>query len=87
MINYENVKDRNGDALREPPERPTLEQSIYAWAVMIELVKLGYCHNYQRAGDYIYDVSKIIDKAIWVIGMKQEEKSDGKKEITEGGKK
>lgn len=85
MINYENVKDRNGDALREPSVRPTLEQSIYAWAVMRELVELGYCHTYQWA--YIYDVSKIIDKAIWVIGMKQEEKSDGKKEITEGGKK
>lgn len=82
MIDYENVKDRNGDALREPSERPTLEQSIYAWAVLIELVKLGYFHNFPCADPwgYAYDVSKIIDKAIWVIGMKQEAKSDGQTE-------
>jgi hypothetical protein len=81
MINYEKVKDRYGNALKKPAEKPTLEQSIFAWAVINELLELGYVHDFQYSQcaspwvrDYCYDVSAIIDKAKRVIEMNREAK-------------
>ena len=81
MINYDKIKDRYGNALKKPDDKPTLEQSIFAWAVVNELIELGYCHNFQCSDlwvrDYIYDVSAIIDKANEIIEVgSQEERND-----------
>jgi hypothetical protein len=78
MINYKEIKDRYGNVLRKPYDNPTLEQSIYAWALINELMELGYLHNFQCADpwvrDYCYDVSAIIDKAKKIIELKRETK-------------
>lgn len=67
MINYGVIKDRYESPLKEPKQRPTLMQSIYAWALLNELLELGYPHNFQheRADlvDFGYNVSALIDKA------------------------
>lgn len=80
MINYSKIKDREGNALKKPDRKPTLEQSVLAWAVLNELMELGYCHNFQCSDwwvrDYIYEVSAIINKARKVIEMNREEKDD-----------
>jgi hypothetical protein len=41
MINYDKIKDRYGNALKEPDKKPTLEQAAFAWAVVNELKELG----------------------------------------------
>lgn len=67
MINYDVIKDRYESPLKEPKQRPTLMQSIYAWALLNELLELGYPHNFQHEradlADYGYNISAIIDKA------------------------
>lgn len=66
-IRYNRIKDRYKRPLKEPKERPTLMQSIYAWALLNELLELGYPHNFQAErsdlADYGYNISAIIDKA------------------------
>lgn len=80
QINYDKIKDRYGNALKKPVNKPTLEQSIFAWAAINELIELGYCHNFQCADswvrDYIYDVSAIIDKANEIIEKDEQEESN-----------
>ena len=77
MIDYSKIKDREGNALKKPERKPTLEQSVLAWAVLNELMELGYCHNFQCSDrwvrDYIYEVSAILDKAKKVVELNREE--------------
>lgn len=67
MINYGSITDRYGHQLKMPKQKPTLLQSIYAWALLNELADLGYPHNFQHEradlADYGYNISAIIDKA------------------------
>ena len=67
MIEYETIQDRYGSPLKQPDEKPTVEQSVFSWALVNELMSLGYCHNFQHERsdivDYIYGVSALIDKA------------------------
>lgn len=66
-IRYNRIKDRYESPLKEPKQKPTLLQSIYAWALLNELADLGYPHNFQAErsdlADYGYNISAIIDKA------------------------
>ena len=67
MINYDVIKDRYEHPLKEPKQDPTLLQGMYAWALLNELLELGYPHNFQHEradlADYGYNISAIIDKA------------------------
>ncbi|WP_173328199.1 hypothetical protein [Eubacterium pyruvativorans] len=67
MINYEAITDRYESPLKEPKQDPTLLQGMYAWALLNELLELGYPHNFQHEradlADYGYNISAIIDKA------------------------
>lgn len=80
MINYDVIKDRYGHPLKEPKQRPTLMQSVYAWALLNELLELGYPHNFQAErsdiADYGYRISAIIDKAFRIRDL--EGQSEGR---------
>lgn len=72
------ITDRYGNELKEPAQKPTLQQSLDAWALLNELIELGYVHNFQN-GDkwvvkYLYDLSALIDKAFKI--KKEVEQSD-----------
>lgn len=64
---FDTITDRYGDSLKEPEEKPTLAQSIQAWALLNELIELGYPHNFQHEAPhisgYLYGLSALIDKA------------------------
>ena len=66
-IRYNRIKDRYEHPLKEPKQDPTLLQGMYAWALLNELLELGYPHNFQAErsdiADYGYSISAIIDKA------------------------
>ena len=66
-IRYDRIKDRYKKPLKKAKQRPTLMQSVYAWALLNELLELGYPHNFQAErsdiADYGYSISAIIDKA------------------------
>lgn len=66
-IRYDSIKDRYKRPLKKAKQRPTLMQSVYAWALLNELLELGYPHNFQAErsdiADYGYRISAIIDKA------------------------
>ena len=66
-IRYDSIKDRYKRPLKKAKQRPTLMQSVYAWALLNELLELGYPHNFQAErgdiADYGYSISAIIDKA------------------------
>lgn len=66
-IRYNRIKDRYEHPLKEPKQDPTLLQGMYAWALLNELLELGYPHNFQRERadlvDLGYNVSSLIDKA------------------------
>ena len=66
-IRYNIIKDRYKKPLKKAKQRPTLMQSVYAWALLNELLELGYPHNFQAErsdiADYGYNISAIIDKA------------------------
>lgn len=66
-IRYDSIKDRYKRPLKKAKQRPTLMQSVYAWALLNELLELGYPHNFQAErsdiADYGYGISAIIDKA------------------------
>ena len=66
-IRYNRIKDRYKRPLKEPKQDPTLLQGMYAWALINELLELGYPHNFQHEradlADYGYNISAIIDKA------------------------
>jgi len=74
------IKDRYGKELKNPEHRPTIQQSIDSWALVNELVELGYCHNFQHERsdirNYIYDVSALIDKAQEIKKPKEQEKNN-----------
>lgn len=61
------ITDRYGNVLKAPEQKPTLQQSLDAWALLNELLELGYPHNFQHEvgyiTDYLYDLSALIDKA------------------------
>ncbi|MGN8636619.1 hypothetical protein [Eubacterium pyruvativorans] len=81
MTDYEKVTDRYGIKLRKPKEKPTLLQSVLAWAVVNELVGLGYPKNlYEEPRElvnYHYQLGRVIDKARKVVRMKEKEGNDG----------
>lgn len=73
------ITDRYGDPLKEPEQKPTLEQSAQAWALLNELIELGYPHNFQHEkphiSNYLFDLSALIDKALKIKkGMNGSEK-------------
>lgn len=80
MTDYEKVTDRYGIKLRKPKEKPTLLQSVFAWAVVNELTELGYPKDlYEEPRvmlNYLYQLERIIDKARRVIRMKEEKEKD-----------
>lgn len=65
------IEDRYGNKLKKPKNKPTINQSLDSWALLNELVELGYPHNFQREYapispslvDYCFDISALIDKA------------------------
>lgn len=65
---YESITDRYKNALKKPKESPTLAQSVQAWALLNELLELGYPHNFQHEAphisNYLFDLSALIDKAL-----------------------
>lgn len=71
------ITDRYGNELKEPAQKPTLQQSMDAWALINELLELGYPHNFQHEAPhisgYLYDLSALIDKA---FKIKKEVESD-----------
>lgn len=62
------ITDRYGNELKTPEHNPTLRQSLDAWALLNELLELGYPHNFQHEAPhisgYLFDLSALIDKAI-----------------------
>lgn len=62
------IVDRYGNALKAPVQKPTLQQSLDAWALLNELLELGYPHNFQHEkphiSNYLFDLSALIDKAL-----------------------
>ena len=61
------ITDRCGNALKHPEQKPTVQQSLDAWALLNELLGLGYPHNFQQEAphisSYLYYISALIDKA------------------------
>lgn len=62
------ITDRYGNVLKEPEQKPSLQQSLDAWALLNELLELGYPHNFQHEkphiSNYLFDLSALIDKAL-----------------------
>lgn len=62
------ITDRYGNAMKEPEQKPTVQQSLDAWALLNELLELGYPHNFQHEkphiSNYLFDLSALIDKAL-----------------------
>lgn len=72
------ITDRYGNELKQPEQKPTLEQSVQAWALLNELLELGYPHNFQHEkphiSNYLFDLSALIDKALKIKkGMNENE--------------
>ena len=61
------ITDRYGKELKTAEQNPTLQQSLDAWALLNELLALGYPHNFQKEAPhisgYLYDLSALSDKA------------------------
>lgn len=62
------ITDRYGNELKMPKQAPTLQQSLDAWALLNELVEIGYPHNFQHEAlhirNYMSDIASLIDKAL-----------------------
>ena len=62
------ITDRYGNALKQPEQKPSVQQSLDAWALLNELLDLGYPHNFQHEAphisNYLFDLSALIDKAL-----------------------
>lgn len=62
------ITDRYGNALKQPEHKPSVQQSLDAWALLNELLDLGYPHNFQHEAphisNYLFDLSALIDKAL-----------------------
>lgn len=69
------ITDRYGNALKQPEQKPTVQQSLDAWALLNELLGLGYPHNFQHEAPhisgYLYDISALIDKAYKIKAKEQ----------------
>lgn len=61
------ITDRYGNELITPEQKPTVQQSLDAWALLNELLEIGYPHNFQNElphiRNYMFDISALIDKA------------------------
>lgn len=72
-----NITDRYGHKLKKPKEKPTVAQSLAAWWLLNELLEIGYPHNFQGERpdikSYMYDASSLIDKALKIKEMSDEE--------------
>ena len=72
------ITDRYGNELKQPEQKPTLQQSLDSWALLNELIELGYAHNFHNGdrwvANYLYDLSALIDKAFKI--KKEVEQSD-----------
>lgn len=70
------ITDRYGNELKLPAQKPTVQQSIDAWALLNELLEIGYPHNFQHESphisSYLFDISAIIDKAFKIKGENHE---------------
>lgn len=73
------ITDRYGNALKDPEQNPTLQQSLDAWALLNELLELGYPHNFQHEAPnisgYLFDISALIDKARKIKGSCEKDAS------------
>lgn len=80
MVNYKQIRDWYGVALREPEEKPTLIQCVSAWALVNELADLGYpmpIRGLPRKADvYNLQLIRVIDKARAVIRMAKGEEHE-----------
>jgi hypothetical protein len=65
---FEPITDRYGNELIRPDEKPTFDQALDSWALVNELLKLGYPHNFQyeepHISNYLFDLSALIDKTL-----------------------
>ena len=72
------ITDRYGNELKQPAQKPTLQQSMDSWALLNELISLGYPHNFQHEAPhisgYLFNLSALIDKAFKI--KKEVEQSD-----------
>ena len=54
--------------------KPTLQQSIDSWHLVLDLVELGYPHNWQHERcdivAYMRDVSRVVKQAYKIKGEK-----------------
>lgn len=61
------ITDRFGNELRKPIRNSTQGQAELSFALMDELLDIGYCHDYQNERydivEYINRISYLIDKA------------------------
>ena len=73
------ITDRYGNALKQPEQKPSVQQSLDAWALLNELLDLGYPHNFQHEAphisNYLFDLSALIDKALKI--KKEVSEDDG----------
>lgn len=69
------ITNRYGNALKQPEQKPTVQQSLDAWALLNELLELGYPHNFQHEAPhisgYLNDISAMIDKAYEIKATEQ----------------
>lgn len=70
------LKQRREAEITAPPkQKPSVQQSLDAWALLNELIKLGYPHNFQHEAPhisgYLYDISALIDKAYEIKATEQ----------------
>ena len=74
---FKPITDRYGNELIRTDEKPTFDQALDSWALVNELLKLGYPHNFQHEAPhisgYLFDLSALIDKA---FKIKKESESD-----------
>ena len=53
--------------MRDEYPKPTVSQAINAWRLMLDLINIGYPHNFQAERsdlrDFCYDVSALIKRA------------------------
>lgn len=65
---FKPITDRYGNELIRPDEKPTIDQALDSWALLNELIELGYPHNFQNEAphisNYLFDLSALIDKAL-----------------------
>lgn len=58
--------------MRDNYPKPTVSQSIKAWRLILDLIDIGYPHNFQAERsdlrDFCYDISAIIKRAYAIIG-------------------